>query len=392
MNSPSNEIVALLFFLVFIVSYLGVSRTRSLALRWNHVAYTNERSSHIAPVPYGGGIILVVVNGLAWLIFARVHPGLSWGHALAAVGGALIVGGISFIDDWRHVPFPIRLLCHGLAAGLFVFGWGAWNIVDMPVLGIVALGAASVPITILWMVGITNAYNFIDGIDGLAGGQAIGAGFGWLLLGILTQYAAIAVAGVVLAASSLGFLMHNWHPATIFLGDVGSTFLGYSFGALAIVGARYDPRLALCGVLLVWPAIFDSGFTVLRRLRHRQSIFVGHRTFLFHRLVNAGWSHQATATLYIPLPICGALLAATWRYGDRFLHWVVLGLLLLLCLGLWLIVRYQELHGPQSRVSKQEMATRRRSPQHTHEYASIESEADSESTLTDGAQPRSMVR
>jgi hypothetical protein len=150
------------------------------------------------------------------------------------------------------------------------------------------------------------------------------------------------VLGACLAASSLGFLIHNWHPARIFLGDTGATFLGYCFAVLPVIGARYDPRLALAGVLLVWPAVFDSGFTVLRRIRNHEPILCGHRTFLFHRLLHAGWSHQAAALLYIPLPILGATLAFTWEMGNPAIHAFAGVAVGALCLGLWLLVRQQE--------------------------------------------------
>lgn len=286
--------------------------------------------------------MLVVINLLAWLAFAKLHPGLRWDHVLSFVAGALVIAGVSLLDDKKHVPFSVRLALHFAAAVIFVVGWEPWTRIDLPLLNQVALGLLGAPLTILWIVGLVNAFNFIDGIDGLASSQAVVAGLGWALLGGLTRQPVIAVAGIVLAASSLGFLAHNWHPASIFLGDTGSTFLGYSFAALAVVAARYDARLALCGVLLVWPAIFDSAFTVLRRIRNRQSIFVGHRTFLFHRLVDSGWSHATTSALYALLPICGAGLAVFWWYGNRLLHVCVALALSILCASLWMLVRQRE--------------------------------------------------
>lgn len=152
----------------------------------------------------------------------------------------------------------------------------------------------------------------------------------------------LALVGGLLGASSLGLLAHNWQPAKIFMGDVGATFLGYSFAVLPIIGAWHDPRLALTGVLLVWPAIFDSLFTVSRRLRNHEGIFSGHRTFLFHRLVTAGWSHAAVSSLYLVLPLLGALMAFEWERGTTPLHVAAVSIVGLLCLTLWLVVRQQE--------------------------------------------------
>lgn len=369
MNTTLTGLLLVVFLGVVALSYAAVGKAGAVARRFKHMAMPNERSSHLAPIPYGGGLVLVVINVLGWLAFAELHPGLRWDHVLSFIAGGLLIAGVSFLDDVRSVPFPVRLAVHVVAAGTFVIGWEPWNSIVLPVLADVHFGLLGAPLTILWIVGVTNAFNFIDGIDGLAAGQAVVAGLGWALLGALTQQPVIAVSGIVLAASSLGFLAHNWQPASIFLGDTGATFLGYSFGALAVVGSRYDSRLALCGMLLIWPAVFDSAFTVLRRIRNHQSIFAGHRTFLFHRLVDSGWSHATTSALYIVLPICGACLAFLWEYGNRFTHvCVVLGLGIL-CWSLWLVVRHRE--GPLSvsnraaNSAKLELVVKQAEPQPT---------------------------
>src|SRR6185436_11775719 len=127
-------------------------------------------------------------------------------------------------------------------------------------------------ITFFWIVGLTNAYNFMDGIDGIAGGQALVAGIGWTAIGWLDGQSHIVVFGLLLAATNLGFLFHNWSPARIFMGDVGSAFLGYSFAVLPLMlssqsTGRTGFKLALAAILPVWPFVFDSTFTILRRLR-----------------------------------------------------------------------------------------------------------------------------
>jgi UDP-N-acetylmuramyl pentapeptide phosphotransferase/UDP-N-acetylglucosamine-1-phosphate transferase len=241
-----------------------------------------------------------------------------------------------------HVPFQIRLAVHAFAAVVFMAGYGYWHSITVPFFGAIPLGPFGIWLTMVWMVGLINAYNFMDGIDGLAAGHSVAAALGWVLLGWLSGRPLLMTLGVVLAASSLGFLAHNWHPARIFMGDVGSTLLGYSFAVLPIIASRADSRMALAGALLVWPAIFDTGFTVLRRLVHRQNVFVGHRTFLFHRLVDAGWSHASASLLYLPLPILGALLAYSWEWVTRFLHVLAIVVLIAACIGLWLVVRRGE--------------------------------------------------
>ncbi|MBV9281466.1 MAG: glycosyltransferase family 4 protein [Chloroflexi bacterium] len=334
------------FAVVALGSWLIVDLIRALAHRFNILDIPNARSSHTRPMPLCGGLAIVCMTVAAWVYIGFVRPAVTPRHTLAYIAGALLIAGVSLVDDLGHVPYPIRFCIQGAAAAIFLAGYASWNVVTVPLLGSVALGAAGLVLSFLWIVGLTNAFNFMDGVDGMAAGQAVAAGLGWAALGWLAGWHLLVILGLVIAAASLGFLAHNWYPATIFMGDVGSTFLGYSFAVLPIVAARYDSRLALVGVLMMWPTIFDSGFTVLDRLRRRQNIFAGHREFLFHRLVAAGWGHSQAATLYLTFPILGACLAFTWDRGTPVLH---LGVVLLLagsCLSLWLLVRHQEGRAP----------------------------------------------
>ncbi|HLJ69248.1 MAG TPA: glycosyltransferase family 4 protein [Chloroflexota bacterium] len=319
-------------------TYLGVMAIAWLARRLDVVDKPNARSSHHRPIPLGGGVVLVAVNLIGWTTAAFSHANLPGLHVRVFAAAALIVASISLVDDLSHVPVSARLVAHLSAALLVVVAFGAVHSVDIPVIGIVGLGAAGTVLTCLWIVGLVNAYNFVDGLDGLAAGQALTAGAGWSMLGFTMHRPTLTAIGALVAASSLGFLVHNWHPATIFMGDVGSTFLGLSFAVLTVVAAHYGPRFVLPGLLLVWPVLFDSTFTVLRRLRNRQSVFTGHREFLFHRLADSGWGHTRSAALYTCLPVAGAVLALYWETGGGAAHLVVGGGMICLCTGLWLVV------------------------------------------------------
>ncbi len=327
---------------VLLMSWCGVGVIRVLAPRFHLLDVPNNRSSHAIPVPLGGGIALVAINLAAWIAFATLHDGVTLRHAIVLITGASLVAGISLIDDLGHVPYSIRLFVQAVAALIFIIGYVPFQVVSVPVVGAFSLGMVGVVLSVVWIVGLTNAYNFMDGIDGMVGGQSVAAGLGWVVLGLLTSHPLLVSLGAFLAASSLGFLGHNWYPARIFMGDVGATFLGYTFAVITVVAAHYDPKLALAGVLLVWPTIFDPGFTVIRRLQRRENIFAGHKTFLFHRLVAVGWSHQAAALLYVPLPILGAVMACTWARGSRPMHEGVALALVAACFTLWTVVRREE--------------------------------------------------
>jgi UDP-N-acetylmuramyl pentapeptide phosphotransferase/UDP-N-acetylglucosamine-1-phosphate transferase len=254
---------------------------------------------------------------------------------LAYAIGAVLIIAISGWDDLRSLPNRLRFAAHLLAACIAVWGCGYWATIALPGLGNVTLGLAGLPVTILWIVGLTNAYNFMDGIDGIAGGQAVAAGIGWAVLGWLTGQPLVSILGLLLAATNLGFLGHNWPPARIFMGDVGSAFLGYTFAVLPVIAAQHNPRLAVAGVLLVWPFVFDAAFTFLRRLRHRENVFAAHRSHLYQRLIIAGYSHRFVALLYIGLALAGVILALAWYSGNQAGNLAPVLASPLLCVGLW---------------------------------------------------------
>jgi UDP-N-acetylmuramyl pentapeptide phosphotransferase/UDP-N-acetylglucosamine-1-phosphate transferase len=138
----------------------------------------------------------------------------------------------------------------------------------------------------------------------------------------------IAILGLLILASSLGFLIHNWQPARIFMGDVGSTFLGFTSAALPVIAYQRDPKLALAGVLMVWPFVFDTLYTVFRRLRKRENIFAAHRSHLYQRLVSTGVTHRVVSSLYSFLAFAGLALAVLYlRIGNSLAAFPVVALL-----------------------------------------------------------------
>lgn len=338
--------VAGLTFVALALSYFGITGLRCWAEQHQILDIPNERSSHTRPTPRGGGLAIVVVTLGGWLLCALLNPAVSWSALLAYTMGAALIAVTSWLDDLHPLPNRLRFAAQSLGAILALWGFGYWHIANVPLLGQLHLGWLGLPVTFLWIVGLTNVYNFMDGIDGIAGGQAVVAGFGWALLGWLSSQPLVGTLGLLLAASSLGFLGHNWPPACIFMGDVGSAFLGYSFAILPVIAAQTEPALALTGVLLLWPFLFDTMFTFLRRLRRRENIFVAHRSHLYQRLVIAGATHRSVTLGYIGLALVGAVLALAWSMGVARSHATVVLLLPILCLALWSYVVRQELNLP----------------------------------------------
>jgi UDP-GlcNAc:undecaprenyl-phosphate GlcNAc-1-phosphate transferase len=331
-----------LSFIALVLSYLGVAGIQRWAERRQILDVPNERSSHTRPIPRGGGLPIVFVTLLGVIFYWLRHLDWAWPALLAYGTGAGLISAVSWLDDLYSLPTYIRFTTHSLGAILAMVSFGYWHTITVPLCGQLHLGWLGLPVTFLWIVGLTNAYNFMDGIDGIAGGQAVVAGVSWALLGWQAGLFPVAAMGMFLAASSLGFLAHNWPPARIFMGDVGSAFLGYSFAILAVIAAQSDSRLAIAGVLLVGAFVFDTVFTFLRRLRAGEDVFAAHRSHLYQRLVIIGYSHRSVTLLYIGLALVFAVLILSWTTRVRWADAVLLIAVFALCFALWCWVIWQE--------------------------------------------------
>ena len=256
----------------------------------------NERSLHERPVPRTGGIA-VVIGALTSLAFGA--------NALwLPITLALALAAVSFVDDLRGVPTAARLAAHLGAAAVFV-----WYVLSP--MHPVALAALCVAIA--W---ITNLYNFMDGSDGLAGGMAL-IGFGtYAAAAGLVGDGALLVLNLALAAAALGFLVLNFPPAKIFLGDVGSVPLGFLAGALGIVGWRDDVWPLWFPVLVFAPFIGDATATLLRRLVRGEKVWHAHREHYYQRLVRMGAGHRGAALSgYALMLVCAG--AALYGRAER---------------------------------------------------------------------------
>ncbi len=333
------------------LAYCGVAAIRRWAEWRQLIDVPNERSSHSRPTPRGGGLAIVLVVLAGWSLYDWLSYDI-W-PILPYVVGAALIAYISWLDDLRDVPTVVRLTIHGSAAALAILSFGYWHITSIPQLIQLHIGWMGLPLTFLWIVGLTNAYNFMDGIDGIAGSQAVVVGFSWAVLGWLAGQPHVSAMGMLLTGASLGFLIHNWPPARIFMGDVGSAFLGYTFAVLPLMSAhapKADSRLAYVGALLLWPFIFDSAYTFLRRAWHGENVFAAHRSHLYQRLVITGHSHLFVSRLYTALALVGAILAAVWLKGMPGSYFAIAAVLSTLAVGLWLFVVRSE-----RRVAKPEV-------------------------------------
>ena len=306
----------LLYILVFIITYVGVERFYRWSLGRKLLDIPNERSSHSKPTVRGGGLIIVLICLTAYTLHTAFITGdFQWSY----LAGASLIALISWLDDLYNISFGWRFLVHALSASIVVLTLGHFQVIYVPFFGIINFGAAGAMLTFLWIVWMTNAYNFMDGIDGIAGMQAVTAGIGWLAIGNLLGATSTSFYGGVIAFSSLGFLIHNWQPAKIFMGDVGSAFLGYSFAVLPFLASQESGEntsnqtlLPIIAVFLVWLFVFDTIFTFVRRIFRGEKVWEAHRGHVYQKLVIEGFSHQAVTVVYGLFSALIALTTGLW--------------------------------------------------------------------------------
>ncbi len=280
------------------------------ALARHLIDVPNERSLHSRPTPRGGGIGIVIAACV--LILAAGWGGyLPSRSAVALVACGLSIALVSLLDDVASLPQLARLAVHAAAAAVLVAALGGYRTAEIPFAGTVTLGVTGWILSWLWLIACTNAFNFMDGIDGIAGGFAIVAGLAWVAVGYVSDSPFPAVVGAIVAGSSLGFLPQNWSPARIFLGDVGSAFLGFTIAAVPLV-SNDRPALAFAGILILWPFLFDTAFTLMRRTLNRERLMDAHRSHLYQRLVLSGWRHAAVSLLYMAFGSITAASAIWW--------------------------------------------------------------------------------
>lgn len=292
-----------------LATVLLVDRLRRWAIARDLLDHPNHRSSHAVPTPRIGGVGLAVVwlGGLALLAWQTAPPRISSALlTICALGVAL--AAISLYDDVRSVAPQYRLLAHVAAALLVVGTLGTIDVVDAGVLGRWPLNwTLAAPLTVLWIVSLVNATNFIDGIDGMAGSQALVAGLGWMLLGTMGEATTLAVAGALLAGGAMGFLVHNWNPARIFMGDGGSALLGFLLATLPwILGGSGVWLVTACAL---WPMLLDTAWTLGYRLVRRMPVWESHRMHMYQQLVSAGQAPARVSSAYAAAS-CGGLLVA----------------------------------------------------------------------------------
>ena len=300
---------------VFVVTAVFVDVMILLATRLRLVDVPSGRSAHSLPTARGGGMPMVLTACLASAAVCFRWPAYAFPVAMGVILPSFVIAVVGFWDDIRPLRATLRLVVQvGVAVGV-VFVLGPVRGLHLPALPFVDFGWLAWPLSVVWVVGCINAFNFMDGSDGMAalGAVAVAAGFAAIAFSD-GDFPVVLLASFVGAAAA-GFLVFNWFPARVFMGDVGSAFLGTFFAALTlfdVTGSTEKVFLPLA--MAAWPYIYDPLVSVIRRVCTGHNPLVPHREFLFHRLVRSGVSHATVAVLYAVLALAGAV--AGWMMVE----------------------------------------------------------------------------
>jgi UDP-N-acetylmuramyl pentapeptide phosphotransferase/UDP-N-acetylglucosamine-1-phosphate transferase len=284
---------------VFVITAVLVDLMVILAARWRLVDLPNRRSAHALPTARGGGLAIVVTTALASLLVALRWPPAAFAILVGVILPCLVIAVVGIIDDMQPLRASLRLVVQIGVAAAITAALGPLSSIAIPGLPVIELGWVGWPLTVLWIVGMTNAFNFMDGSDGMAALGAVVAGGAIAVIGWQLRIHLPLLLAAFAAAAAGGFLVFNWQPARVFMGDVGSAFLGTYLAAVPLTFPEPQRSLVFIPmVLALWPYVFDPFVSVLRRVYHRKNPFEPHREFLFHRLIRSGIPHGRTAIVY----------------------------------------------------------------------------------------------
>ena len=284
---------------------------RRIAFSKGIIDRPNERSSHSVPMPRGGGFAIVVATVLLTWILTWLGT-IELRLAISLIGGGLLVAGVGFMDDQYSIPAAWRFCAH-LAAAI----WAVYMLGGIPPVQIgdevIDLGWTGDIVGAVAIVWVLNLFNFMDGIDGIAASEAAFVMIG----GVAVQFAGSAPASVtpaamIVGAGSLGFLVWNWPPAKIFMGDVGSGYLGFVIAVLALASARDNSVMIFVWLILGGVFFVDATVTLVRRLLRRERVYQAHRSHAYQWLSRRWQSH-------LRVTICVGAINLFWLLPLAFL-------------------------------------------------------------------------
>lgn len=290
----------------FLSSILLTPLVKRLAFKIGAVDAPNYRKVHSRIMPRLGGLAIY----LSFLIgLAILRPDSEYTLAIVIAATVIIVTGI--LDDMYEISAKAKMLGQLVAAVIIVFFGGIQiDMINLPFGGVMDFGILSIPLTILWIVGITNAINLIDGLDGLAAGVSTIALITISIMAIIVPNPFVLTLAALLACSTLGFLFFNFHPAKIFMGDTGALFLGFMIAVFSLLGFKNITVVSfIIPVIMLGVPISDTFFAIVRRVRNKQKWSDPDKSHLHHRLIDIGFSHKQTVLIIYGIAVMFGLSA-----------------------------------------------------------------------------------
>lgn len=303
------------FLLAALVSYILTPYIKKLAFLIGAIDKPDNRKVHKKIMPRLGGLAIYI----AFMVAAVASLEMTWDIVGILIGGT-VIAAVGVLDDKYQLPAKVKLLGQIFAACVLVLFDIRIEWVNNPFGGYFYLEYLSIPLTIFWVISFTNVVNLIDGLDGLAAGVSAIASLTVILVAVQMGYYHIAVMTAALAGGIIGFIRYNFNPATIFMGDTGSMFIGYMLAAISVYGAvktAATVALIVPFIALGLP-IMDTAFAIMRRYTNGRPIFQPDKGHLHHRLLAMGMNQKQAVLLMYAITAALGIAAVLWAEVDGF--------------------------------------------------------------------------
>lgn len=323
-----TEIYIVAFSVALAVSYFLTPHVKRLAIRAGALDTPDARKVHTEPIPRMGG--LAIYAGFLLAVLASVHINR---ELFGIILGGTVILAVGVIDDLKPLPARVKLFGQIVAACVPILFGIRIEWLTNPFGGMIYLDYWAIPLTILWVVGLTNTVNLIDGLDGLAAGVSTIASVTIMLVAAQQNFWTVAIMTAALAGSAFGFLQHNFNPAKIFMGDTGSMFLGYMLAVVSALGTvKSAATIALVvPIVALGLPIMDTAFAIIRRFNSGKPIFKPDKGHLHHRLLAMGLTQKQAVLLMYVISTCLSISAIL--LSEANLYSTVLIFLMLLVLA-----------------------------------------------------------
>ncbi|MEE1132274.1 MAG: MraY family glycosyltransferase [Caryophanon sp.] len=331
----------------FVASILLTPLVKKLAFKIGAVDAPNHRKVHARIMPRLGGLAIYFAFLIGY-IFLKVTTGFQTEYGTAILIAATIIVITGVIDDMREISAKAKMLGQFAAALIVVFVGGIQiEVINLPFGGTIDFGLLGIPLTILWIVGITNAINLIDGLDGLAAGVSTIACITLAVMAMIMGNGFVIAMAAILAAASLGFLVFNFHPAKIFMGDTGALFLGFMISVIALLGFKNVTIISfIIPIIMLGVPISDTFFAIVRRLRTGKKWSDPDKSHLHHCLLNQGFTHRQTVLIIYGIAAMFGLAAIIFSMAKV---WGAIILIAVILLAIELLVEVIGLAGKNYR-------------------------------------------